>query len=207
MLIGIASIRKPKIDAVRAVFTRLAPIFGIAADEMSFVENEVGSGVEETPISLERILEGARTRGKKLSDRFRSEKVDATYCVGLEGGFFSVKDSMGGIQTFLQSWAFVINGERESYGASGAIIVPKAIARPVIENKESLARVIDRVSLQRDVRNNQGTWGVLSGDRITRQASFESALTNALAPFYNPAVYGNGTSADSRSKPSNSYTT
>ena len=119
-----------------------------------------------------------------------------TFCVGLEGGFFSVEDSDGIVQTFLQSWAYVINGDRESFGASGAIIVPQSIARPVLQDKESLAQVIDRTASQVDIRSKQGTWGVLSGDRVTRQSSFETALMNAMAPFYNPAMYGISSNPD-----------
>ena len=66
MLIGIASTRRPKVEAVRTVFLQLAPTLGVAAGDLKFTKAEVDSGVEETPVTLTRILEGARTRGKNL---------------------------------------------------------------------------------------------------------------------------------------------
>lgn len=189
MIIGIASIRKPKVDAVKAVFGRLASRFGTNVGELSFLEIEVQSGVEETPKSLLRIMEGARVRTLNLCAVCRTQGKGITFAVGLEGGLFSVEDAAIGRQTFLQSWAYVASAGQESFGASGAILLPTSIAGPVVGGDQSLSDVINRAAQQNDVRSNQGTWGILTQDLITRQDSFEVALTSALAPFYNPAFY------------------
>jgi non-canonical (house-cleaning) NTP pyrophosphatase len=39
------------------------------------------------------------------------------------------------------------------------------------------------------VRSRQGAWGVLSGGLFDRTRSFEIALINAFAPFYNDTSY------------------
>lgn len=189
MVVAIASTRKPKVDAVKSVFERFAQRLGASADELVFLNFDVASGVEETPKSLERILQGARSRAVTLRERFRAEKKEMSFAVGLEGGLFSVDDTSSGRQTFLQSWACVAADGQESFGASGAILLPRAIADAVVEDHQSLSDVIDRTAMQTDVRSKQGTWGVLSQDVITRQASFETALTSALAPFYNRIIY------------------
>ncbi len=192
MVIGIASTRKPKVEAVKTVFTRLLPRLSGRDPEhkLTFLEFQVDSGVEETPTSLESLLQGARGRGIGLKKLCRDQKIEIAFAVGLEGGLFTVERDSMGRQTFLQSWAYVASDGRESFGASGAISVPPAIAEPVLRDHQSLSDVIDRAALQKDVRSNQGTWGVLSQGLLTRQASFEAALTSALAPFYNPALYG-----------------
>jgi len=189
MVVAIASTRKPKIDAVKAVFARLASRLNVESGNLEFVDFDVESGVEETPTSLERVMEGAKLRGVNLRNLCREQEKDVTFFVGLEGGLFSVDNSSIGRQTFLQSWAYVASDGRESFGASGAIQIPNTIAVSVFERKQSLSEVIDRIAQQKDVRSNQGTWGILSQDVTTRQASFEAALTSALAPFYNPSLY------------------
>jgi non-canonical (house-cleaning) NTP pyrophosphatase len=189
MVVGIASTRKPKVDAVKAVFGRLAPKLGTTKENLIFLEFDIESGVEETPTSLERLLQGARGRGINLRNLCSDKKTELTFAVGLEGGLFTVgRDSLGS-QTFLQSWAFVCSDGKEAFGASGAIPLPPSIADAVLNNHRNLSDVIDRTARQSDVRSRQGTWGILSQDLITRQASFETALTSALAPFYNPNMY------------------
>ncbi len=192
MVIGIASTRKPKVEAVKSVFTRLAPRLGAKSESLIFLEFEIESGVEETPTSLERLLQGARARGINLWHLCRERKTRISFAVGLEGGLFSLDHKSIGKQTFLQSWAFVTSNGREAFGASGAILVPRSIADPVLHDNHSLSDVIDHTARQNDIRSKQGTWGVLSQDLITRQASFETALTNALAPFYNSVLYAGG---------------
>lgn len=188
-VVAIASIRRPKVAAVKAVFERLASRLQLVANKLEFLEIEVESGVEETPSSLERIMQGAKFRAANLRNICRQQQRNVSFFVGLEGGFFSSSEPSLGRQTFLQSWAYVSSDGRESFGASGAILLPRSLAESVIDGKESLADVIDRAAKQKDVRSNQGSWGVLSQDLITRQASFEIALTSALAPFYNQDVY------------------
>ena len=189
MVVAIASIRKPKVAAVRAVFGKLSSRLQTSERELEFLEFEVDSGVEETPTTLERIMLGAKTRAINVKKHCHGLGTDASYFVGLEGGLFSSHAPSLGHQTFLQSWACVVSDGRESFGASGAILLPPSLAEQVIGGRQSLSDVIDRAAKQRDVRSNQGSWGVLSGDLITRQASFELALTSALAPYYNPDVY------------------
>jgi non-canonical (house-cleaning) NTP pyrophosphatase len=40
------------------------------------------------------------------------------------------------------------------------------------------------------IRDEQGAWGVLSGDLIHRDESFRVAVITAFAPFYNAKMYG-----------------
>src|SRR5205809_87960 len=49
--------------------------------------------------------------------------------------------------------------------------------------------VVDVAAGERDVRSRQGAWGLLTRGLIERAFSFEVALLNAFAPFYNPEAY------------------
>ncbi len=182
--VAIGSARRPKVDAVKATFERLAPLFDVRPDAIEYLAQDADSGVDETPRSLERLMAGARNRAQALRHLLMQKERPVRFCVGLEGGLWSANGVV-----FLQSWAFVTDGERESFGSSGAIMVPAIIADSVFHRGESLGAVIDMVAEEENVRSNQGTWGILTKDRITRQQSFEVALLSALAPFYNSALY------------------
>jgi inosine/xanthosine triphosphatase len=182
--IAVGSTRRPKVEAVTAAFRRLAPRFGVTPEEIVIMAEDAASGVEETPRSLPALMAGARNRARALRHLLNQKQQTADYCIGLEGGLWSAEGSV-----FLQSWAFVTNGTRESYGSSGVITVPESIARAVMAEGKSLGDVIDGVAEEENVRSRQGTWGVLTKDMLTRQDSFELALLSALAPFYNQEMY------------------
>lgn len=189
MLIAIASTRPPKVQAVKQTFQQLAPLLNRTFTEMEFLATETASGVGETPTSIDQLLGGARTRALKLLSQYRDRGEEANYFIGLEGGLFSLADGGDEATAFLQSWAFVTDGELESFGSSGAVPVPVSIARAVLAGGQSLGVVIDLVAQQRNVRSKQGTWGILTRDLVSRQNSFELAVLNAMAPFYNKTVY------------------
>jgi non-canonical (house-cleaning) NTP pyrophosphatase len=87
------------------------------------------------------------------------------------------------------SWAYATDGRRGAHGCGGAIEMPAALLDRVVEDGVELGQAIDEFSRQYDVRSRQGAWGILSDGLIDRTRSFEIALLNALAPFYNPGAY------------------
>jgi non-canonical (house-cleaning) NTP pyrophosphatase len=82
------------------------------------------------------------------------------------------------------------DGTRWGFGAGGAIVLPDAMTRQVLNGRE-LGDVVDEVAGVA-VRGTRGAWGVLTLDLIGRQDSFRSAILAALAPFYSPAIYQQG---------------
>jgi non-canonical (house-cleaning) NTP pyrophosphatase len=40
------------------------------------------------------------------------------------------------------------------------------------------------------IRDAQGAWGILTGNKITRQEAFRVAVIAAFAPFFNAQAYG-----------------
>jgi non-canonical (house-cleaning) NTP pyrophosphatase len=190
MTIAIASKRGPKVEAARAVSDKLKHFFTSNSSPIEYLTFEIDGGVE-MPRTLDELLRGARQRVAKLLEATQSQQRKADFFVGMEGGFHTVHHD-GRNLTFLQSWAFVSDGTAGHFGSSGNILVPERIAKEVMTHGRDLSVVIDETAQQKDVRSKQGTWGILTRDLLTRQQSFEIALTAAFAPFYNKKVYEEG---------------
>jgi inosine/xanthosine triphosphatase len=185
--IALGSDRAAKIMAVRASIARVAEIDS-GWCEANVVARSVVTDAPAMPLTDWELMSGARQRALAVRKILIEQKLEADLYVGLEGGFHSISIE-GDWYTFLRGWAFVTDGERDSFGMSPSIMVPPAIVKNVIEGKRELGLVIDEVAGARDVRSRQGAWGILSKDLLTRSMSFEAALIAAFAPFYNPELY------------------
>ena len=85
------------------------------------------------------------------------------------------------------------DGVRGHFGRSGALELPEALAEEVFVRGTELSTAIDQFAGEAGIRDAQGAWGVLSGNKITRQEAFRIALIAAFAPFFNKAIYRNAT--------------
>ncbi|MDD5542701.1 MAG: inosine/xanthosine triphosphatase [Acidobacteriia bacterium] len=188
MIIAVGSIRGPKVEAAREVGTLLQARFFSSSGQVKLLIREAASGVPAMPTTLDEMMQGAKNRTRSLKSSLTAEGVHPDFLVGMEGGFVVVSNE-GQRCCFLQNWAYVCDAERGAFGASGAIPVPEGIARQVLDGGRELADVIDEFAQRRDVRSQEGTWGLLSCDLISRKDAFKIALLNAFAPFYNPRAY------------------
>ncbi len=175
MLIRIASTRAPKVNGVKRAFEKIAPHFSFG--DVRFESVAAESNVAATPRSIEELMTGAQFRAHTVF-------VDGAISIGVEGGLFKKHSAI-----FLQSWSCAYNGSNFFFGSSGSIEIPSALANSVFENGEDLGSVIDLFAEQHDVRSNQGTWGILTNDIISREDSFELATLNALMPLFNTSIY------------------
>lgn len=187
MNIAVGSARGAKIMAVRAACVRIAEVDATWA-EAQIVAREVETKTPAMPLTAAELMRGARDRAFAVRDLLRREGATAQLYVGLEGGFQTFRLD-GQEHTFLQGWAYVSDGVRDSFGLSPAIGVPARIVRRVVEDGRELGEVIDEVAGEADVRSRQGAWGVLSRNLLTRAMSFEAALVAACAPFYNAELF------------------
>jgi non-canonical (house-cleaning) NTP pyrophosphatase len=187
MVVAVGSMREPKVEAVRRALARLRPV---AADlaRATVIARDVADVSPVMPLDLAALLSGARARAERALDLTRAEGRPADLAVGLEGGI-DVRSEAQGRRGFLMSWAFVTDGRRGAHGCGGAIEVPESLLGRVVEGGVELATVVDAAAGQHDVRSRQGAWGVLTRGLVERAFSFEVALLNALAPFYNPEAY------------------
>ena len=194
MIIRIASTRPPKVNGVRRAVELLSVKFGIPFTGIVFESEESGSTVADTPMSIGELMQGAEFRAKNI---FHKEGNDRLFTVGVEGGLFIERD-----RTFLQSWTCVFDGNRTAFGASGDEVVGTFCVatcrlrqfKPDEKKLLSLIGIelgiaIDMFADRTDVRSNQGTFGILTDDLVTREDSFVAAALNAFVPFFNGKIY------------------
>jgi inosine/xanthosine triphosphatase len=187
LIIAVGSTRKPKLAAVREAVDGMSDLLA-AETSIEIVGVEVESGVNHTPLSREESMRGARQRAESLQQVARQKAKPWNYFVGLEGGLDSVIEN-GERRVFLESWAYVSDGVRGHFGRSGAVELPEALAEEVFVRGRELSIAIDQFSGEAGIRDAQGAWGVLSGNKITRQEAFRVALIAAFAPFFNRPMY------------------
>ena len=188
MILAVGSTRGPKVEAVRRVLAQVgdrAP--HLAGAEV--VPVDVTTGAPPTPLSLDELLDGARSRAHLALEALQAQGRTADMAVGMEGGIDLRRGDPPGRRGFLMSWAYVTDGRRGAHGCGGAIEVPRTLLDRVVTDGIELAEAVDAFAREHDVRSRQGAWGVLSGGLFDRTRSFEIALINALAPFYNDGPY------------------
>jgi inosine/xanthosine triphosphatase len=186
LIIAVGSTRKPKLAAVREAVDGMSDLL-TAETSIEIVGVEVESGVNHTPLSCEESMRGARQRAERLRQVAKREAKPWNYFVGLEGGLAVIED--GERRVFLESWAYVSDGTRGHFGRSGAVELPEALAEEVFVRGTELSIAIDQFAGEAGIRDAQGAWGVLSGNKITRQEAFRVALIAAFAPFFNQPMY------------------
>ena len=187
MLVAVGSTRAPKVDAVRRVLAALAgrdPELGGAL----LAAREVEHGAPAMPLTVADLLQGAAERARLAMEAVRAEGRVPALGIGMEGGL-DVRTDAGGRRAFLMSWAYVCDGERGAHGCGGAIEVPKALLVPVLDEGLELSEAVYALMKKTDIRSREGAWGVFTGGLMDRTRSFELALLNAWAPFYNRGAY------------------
>ena len=183
----VGSTRRPKIAAVEEAIRDFGPVLAPGSD-FEVVGAEVESGVGHTPASRSELMLGARQRAEALVHLAREKAESAQYFVGLEGGLDGIEEK-GQRRVFLESWAYVSDGQHGHFGRSGGVEIPDALAREVLEHGVELSVAIDHFAGAVGIRDAQGAWGVLSSGLISRTEAFRVAVVAAFAPFYNSKMY------------------
>jgi inosine/xanthosine triphosphatase len=173
MLIALGSRRGPKHEALRATLAEIDP-----QRTWNIEAIEVDSGVRETPLGRDETRLGACLRVEHLLEKLRDRDPRPDLFVGMEGGI-----AVAGEQAWLENWAYASDGQQGYFGGGGSVPLPQAIIDEVVKKGRSLSAVIDEIAGRNDIRSQEGTWGILTANRITRQQAFRSALIGALAPF------------------------
>jgi len=198
IVIAVGSTRKPKLNAVSAAAESFA-VFLAPAAHCEIVGIEVPSGVSHTPSTRKELMRGARLRAEALLALNRREQRGWNYFVGLEGGLDLAHEpaiaraafdaETPSPRVFLESWAYVTDGQNGYFGRSAAVEIPDVLAHEVLDRGIELSDAIDKFAGAVGVRDGQGAWGVLTNDLISRQEAFRVAVIAAFAPFYNKRMY------------------
>ena len=187
MIVVLGSRRRPKLEAVRAALEDLRPYLR-ARGSIEVIGLSVPSGVRHTPQRRAELMAGARSRAEALAEQARRNKLPWKFFVGLEGGFEIVHHA-GRRIVLLENWAYVSDGRRGFFGSGGSLPIPEAIARAVLEEGKELSEAIDAFTGRSGVRDQEGTWGVLTHGLTTRRDAFRLAVINAFVPFVNRKAY------------------
>ena len=195
-LIAVGSMRGPILDAVHDALKLLADHLNPNA-QFEVLGFAVGSGVGHTPLSSAESMRGARQRTKALMQLASAKGEVYQYFVGLEGGVEVIESRADNIdaagdgrrRVFLESWAYVSDGLRGHFGRSGGIELPPVLANEVLDKGVELGAAIDKFAGIAGIRDNQGAWGMLSNNLVTRRQAFCIALVAAFAPFYNVNLF------------------
>jgi inosine/xanthosine triphosphatase len=174
MRVVVASTNPVKIEATRQAFGIAFP-----AVEITFVGVSVPSGVSDQPMTDEETLQGAQNRAHNA----QSTHPDADFWVGLEGG---VEHREGALMCF--AWMAVYGKDgRHGYGRTATFALPDEVAVLIHEGKE-LGDADDIVFGLSNSKQKNGSIGILTGDRLTRETFYTPAVLLALIPFLNPEL-------------------
>lgn len=190
MRIAIGSTRVPKIEAVKEAWEVIkSRIQGYDRDPVTFVTYDVGKDGPEMPLSVDELMEGARSRVENLILQLKRERQEADFYVGLEGGFHVLDTHGPRRQVFLESWAHVSDGHAGFFGHGPGLYVPYKIGDPIIDRNIEMGIILDRLGGPRSSAKPEGAWGFLTGNILSRQQSFVIAVMCAFVPFCQPEVY------------------
>src|ERR1700683_925414 len=160
IIIAVGSARLVKMNAVSAALRSFGSFLNASA-EFEIEGIDVPSGVRHTPLTREDTMTGARQRAEALMNLAR----------GKNESYVSDRSGLG------------------FFGQSGAVPLPDALVRSVVDQGVELSVAIDAFAGSHGVRDAQGAWGILTHNLITRQDAFQAAVINAFAPFFNSEIY------------------
>lgn len=174
-LVIVASSNPVKINAAKRGFEAMF------VDTVFNVEGySVRTGVSDQPMNDAETLQGATNRVTEA----KKVHPHADYWVGIEGGVHETEHGLAE-----RSWIVVHSADGHiGKGSSGTLFLPEQIAEHIRSGKE-LSDACDIVFAGTNCKQTNGVVGILTGDIIHRTALYEHAMTLALIPFKNTALY------------------
>ncbi len=184
MLIGIGSENKTKITACKIALRQILTESVINHEDVQFRAIPTRTEVPDMPLTMTDIRNGARQRAIHV----QLYLPEADISIGLEGGVF-IPDEANHDESYLQNWVYAYDGLDGFFGSSPCLPLPRVITQALYQEKRELSDVIDSFSGKTDVRSNEGAFGILTKNLITRTDSFVSAILCALTPLIFKKTY------------------
>ncbi len=176
MKVIIASHNPVKINAAREAFKQMFP-----GETFEVIGTDVPSDVSDQPMTDTETYTGAVNRAENASQK----ESDADFWVGIEGG---LEEKSGDLECF----AWVVIKDKDGTigkGRSAAFFLPPAVAQKIREGME-LGHAADAVFNETNLKQNQGTVGMLTKGLIERTKYYVDPAIMALIPFANPSLFG-----------------
>jgi inosine/xanthosine triphosphatase len=173
-IVTVGSVNPVKISAATKAFTTVWPniiwqVSGI----------EIASGVSSQPMSDDESIKGARNRALGAQ-----QKTEADYGVGIEGGIQPIGDLW-----FDCGWMVVVNRSGiEGIGSTARIITPPKMISLIKQGKE-LGYVVDELFNTVNAKHNDGHFGLMTNQAITRTSGYRDGVIMALVRFLHPELW------------------
>ncbi len=190
MRIAIATAALDEVEAVKEAWKVFGTSIVDERDKVEFLRYSVAGDVRSLPLSLEELMEAARSSAENLILQLKRERAEADFYLALQSGFQVVGSQGPRRQVFLVSLAYVTDGHTGCFGYGPGLIVPASIAGPVIDRGIELSIALDRISSREAVGTGAEPWGILTRDILGGRHTFVLAMISAFAPFYNAEAYG-----------------
>lgn len=174
MKIAVGSQNPIKIEATRRAFEALWP-----EEKWEISGTDVSSGVSSQPMSDEESIRGARNRARHA---LKTTGVD--YGVGLEGGLHKI-----GKHYFDCGWIVVVDrAGNEGIGSTGKILTPPRLLKFIDQGME-LGTANDIVFHTINSKQNEGHFGLMTKNVITRSDGYMHGVVLALSRFVHPHLF------------------
>lgn len=174
MKIAVGSTNPVKINATKKAFQKVWP-----NKKWEVVGLEIPSGVSEQPMSDVESVKGATNRAKGVL-----KQAKADFGVGLEGGLQKF-----GEKWFDCGWIIVIDKKSTiGVGSSIRMQTPPKIME-FVKNGMEVGDVDDILFGQKNTKQKQGHFGLMSGGAITREDAYLDGVISALTRFLKPELY------------------
>ncbi|MEX2405181.1 MAG: inosine/xanthosine triphosphatase [Candidatus Paceibacterota bacterium] len=171
--IAVGSQNPVKIEAVRLAFDKVWP-----EEEWSVQGVDVESGVPDQPMSDSESITGATNRAERALS-----SSDADFAVGLEGGIQQINGSY-----FVCGWVVIIDKEgNSSVGSSVRIVLPEKMMELIQEGYE-VGEVNDKIFNRDNSKQDNGHFGLMTNNVITRTHGYTDGVVAALALFIHPEL-------------------
>ncbi len=172
--IAVGSKNPAKIEAVLNAFQTVWP-----EDHWVIEGYDVPSGVSDQPMSDQEAIRGAVERaGAAL------KMCDADFSVGVESGLQKV-----GSAHFGCGWIFIIDKTGKwGIGSSARVIIPEKMMDIVKTGKEC-GDATDILFGVENSKQNNGYFGLVSNDTVTRASAYTHGVIFALAPFLHEDLF------------------
>ena len=166
-------------NPVKINCTKKAFFLYLSKVKFEFVSVSVPSGVNNQPMSDEESILGAENRAK------RAIKVAHTdYGVGIEGGIMKVRRKY-----FCRAWVVVVSKKGVvGLGSSLSAPLPQKYMSLITKGVE-LGKANDMISGKENTKQENGYFGFISDNLITREKGYTDAVIMALSRFKKPKVF------------------
>lgn len=172
--VAIGSQNPVKVNCTKKAFSSCWPKI-----EFEYIAVTVPSGVKDQPLSDKECILGAKNRAKRA---LKIAKTD--YGVGIEGGIIKMNGNF-----FARAWVVVVNKMGVvGFGSSLSAPVPPKYMK-LIKKGIELGKVNDMITGRENTKHDNGYFGFISDNLVTREKGYTDAVIMALARFRKPEIF------------------